>query len=477
MFFRLALYNMKKNLNRSLLAVAVMVVASAILTGSWAMPVGYTEVAFLGYRQAVGADIIIYPGQLLYQRQPGNQTLRMTVPVGAFGNSLDFFHRELRSGYLTRDGATAAVDYQAVSDACRTVGGIEAIIPYLSMPAWVVIPDPRINGNREYRVILRGRRLDIDYAKYQFGSLLSKAIPIEDGRVPLYRNENGIEFSPPPALGDDLRLELPVVRGIYEGRPIYDFSQTVTVTAAYGGIYSISLGVDTARDEDGRPITDESGRSVQVEIFWREPEVIVPEEAWREWAHLAGLPEGHYTQIGLVVESMFDAQQIAAALGQALPEYTVVTVPQEALYQKQSHVRETGQVPVPDNLRHLLLGLTYLIAGILVATNMFVLVNQRQKDLGILKAIGVGTREIFVMVLTETMAICWIGSLVGFALMWLLNIYLYLFTKLSLAEIGAFSLLGLVRVLAVTTTVSLFFGSLPALKAARATVVEALRTE
>jgi putative ABC transport system permease protein len=102
---------------------------------------------------------------------------------------------------------------------------------------------------------------------------------------------------------------------------------------------------------------------------------------------------------------------------------------------------------------------------------MFVSVAERTREIGIRKAIGAKRRTILVQFLIEAASVCLIGGLIGLGIAWPLTLVMQKFmpATLSLTIVAIAMLVSLI-----TGVVS---GFLPAWRAARMNVVDALRNE
>jgi putative ABC transport system permease protein len=115
-----------------------------------------------------------------------------------------------------------------------------------------------------------------------------------------------------------------------------------------------------------------------------------------------------------------------------------------------------------------------LVGGIGVMNIMLVSVTERTKEIGIRKAIGARRADIVVQFLTEAVVLTGLGGLAGMTLGWLISVTFRLIfpslpTSVPLWAAG----LGV----AVSVGVGLFFGTWPAMKAARLDPVVALQYE
>jgi putative ABC transport system permease protein len=118
--------------------------------------------------------------------------------------------------------------------------------------------------------------------------------------------------------------------------------------------------------------------------------------------------------------------------------------------------------------------ISLLIGGIGVMNIMLVSVTERTREIGIRKAVGALRRDIVLQFLTEATILSMLGGLIGV----LLGVLAALLVKNFVPGLPADTPLWSVIVgLAVSMGVGIFFGSYPAVKAARLDPVESLRYE
>jgi putative ABC transport system permease protein len=115
-----------------------------------------------------------------------------------------------------------------------------------------------------------------------------------------------------------------------------------------------------------------------------------------------------------------------------------------------------------------------LVGGIGVMNIMLVSVTERTREIGIRKAVGARKADIIVQFLTEAVVLTGLGGLLGMSLGWIVSlVFRLVFPNLPTSVPLWAAVLGV----SVSVMVGLFFGTWPAMKAARLDPVVALQYE
>ena len=120
-----------------------------------------------------------------------------------------------------------------------------------------------------------------------------------------------------------------------------------------------------------------------------------------------------------------------------------------------------------------IVGLSLLVGGIVIMNIMLMVVSERTREIGLRKALGAKRRDIMSQVLTESITLSLVGGIAGIALGALFSTIISALTPVP-SSVESWSVaLGVI----ITAAVGLFFGWMPARRAAMLDPIEALRRE
>jgi len=123
-------------------------------------------------------------------------------------------------------------------------------------------------------------------------------------------------------------------------------------------------------------------------------------------------------------------------------------------------------------------GIALLVGGIGIMNIMLVSVTERTREIGIRKAVGAKRRDIMIQFLTESATLSLTGGIIGLLVGWGLS---RLISGINLGGNSALTTVItpdiVILAVGVAVAIGLFFGSYPALRAARLNPIDALRYE
>jgi len=120
-----------------------------------------------------------------------------------------------------------------------------------------------------------------------------------------------------------------------------------------------------------------------------------------------------------------------------------------------------------------IVGLSLLVGGIVIMNIMLMVVSERTREIGLRKALGAKRRDIMSQVLTESITLSVVGGIIGIALGALFSTIISALTPVP----SAVELWSVALGVFITAAVGLFFGWMPARRAAMLDPIEALRRE
>ena len=236
----------------------------------------------------------------------------------------------------------------------------------------------------------------------------------------------------------------------------------------------VVLGLDSAADlgvATGDTI-DLNGTDLVVsgifdsEIVWERGGAF----AWLETVQAIGNKEGAVTLGYVAVEPGADADAVAAAIGDQVPE--VVTI---------SDSSEYGQVDqgfvLIDSANTAISLLAILIGGIGVMNTMVMAIFERTREIGILRAVGWRRGRVLSMVLLESVVLCLVAAVIGSAFGVGITVAVTQIPAVSGFIVPDYPYDVFVKAVGVALLVGLLGAIYPAVRATRLTPMEALRYE
>ncbi|MCX4573070.1 FtsX-like permease family protein [Streptomyces sp. NBC_01571] len=255
-------------------------------------------------------------------------------------------------------------------------------------------------------------------------------------------------------------------------------------TAAALGAGHLAMDAKFAREHDVRV-----GSTVPVEFpAGRHAELTVAALTDQESAEGFGMQGGLYMGFGTIEKyvpggqdstlyvnaaSGTDADQLRPRLEKTLEPYPQVQVRDQADYKKLVH----DQIAVLLYLVYALLGLAIVIAVLGVVNTLALSVVERTREIGLLRAIGLGRRQLRRMIRLESVVIAVFGAILGLVLGLVWGVCVQ--QVLALQGLTAFAVpwATIVAVVVGSAVVGIVAALLPALRASRMNVLAAIAHE
>jgi ABC-type antimicrobial peptide transport system permease subunit len=177
--------------------------------------------------------------------------------------------------------------------------------------------------------------------------------------------------------------------------------------------------------------------------------------------------QAHPGQLDPAVDQARDVLRRMRGVKYSDPDNFAITTSQQMIEQFHSIVAMVALVTI------ILSSIGLLVGGVGVMNIMLVSVTERTREIGVRKAIGARRRDITWQFLFEAMTLTGIGGLLGVLFFGGISMAIPLLTGMDTAV----PMWAVVIAMTVSTSVGLFFGVWPAMKAARLDPVDALRYE
>jgi len=507
LFLFLGLVNARRNLSRSALAVAGSAVAAMIMTSILGLSSGYPPAASLTARTFMGADIVVYATRHLVRPAdlrlgPGGATAEETA-WQMMSLSPDLvcdlcsLHPELyTSGFLCPDGVDVRpIDVAWLRETLEDNPRVDYVNPAFFLPVRVTYEvldeQGRVETVQLTRMVLRSRDFagQAERGGWPFERLDATGTPGRGGehdRVALLDSQLERLGYDPPSPGTRVLIHVPAVTVEPGGRWRYDFTAETAFEFAISGSYQAQTNWIGWFDEQGTLNTEE--------LYWVTPQVQIPAGTFEDLfaAVSGGAAPRHALQVGLGIAPFSEVEEIAVELGQALPDFTVVSVPRQMDMAHSRGLPEaasrrvpldalgspTGeQIGLPVNLGNAFIVLSCMIGALLLASNMLFLVAQRRREIGVLKALGARGADIGAMILSEGLTLSVLGSTAGFALIRLFATWTLVSNRIPMGQIAAATVRHFGLVVGAAALAAVLFGLIPAWQMARLTSMEVLRNE
>jgi len=484
MFFRLGAVNAWRNLARSILAVVSMAVAAAFLTYTISLSRGYTHEAFATFRQVLGGEIVVYAQKVQGELPTGDSFWSYARPNENPFTDLGVFHPEIyNQGYLESSQTAEISSFQL--ELLGEESGIDGVKPVYRLPAFTVLSD-----SYRYQSDVRARDFQNEIPINKPESLIYSGrwfIPEDEGQSVavvsrLQELPSGVK-SPEP--GSKIVLEFPTVKMDQFSKIYLDYSQPIHKEFTIVGNFIAPT----------REYSWQGEMDTQTEVlYWWTNEIQIPYSTWQNiWQEVAGNLDYPISQVMLQAQDLTYLEDIVLNLVTKYPEFSIASVPNQSIMAMERQLIEkflavpriliegseqkATQQGMAMDLRVPMMFLVLLNAALLVAANMLIMINERKREMAILKSVGAKRLDITIMALTEALILAIVGASIGFLIFRIPGALNQMTNNQGFITIMKSVMVDMMQVLAATAAVSLLFGLIPAVKLAGMSVMNVLRSE
>jgi hypothetical protein len=474
-FLRLGTANARRNFARSLFAIISMSLAAGFLTYSISLSRGYVQLFKANTRSMVGGEIVAYARQFGGVIPEGESVWEHSFfQESPFSDLAEFRPELLSSGYLSSVEVQSTFTPDDMQELYQALPGITFVYPRYQIPAATVDMNRRSTP-------LRGRHPELDNMQ-----AIHPSTQIWRG------DEGGRWFNPDesdqmvavvsmwqelpagsalPVTGRTIRVEVPRINYV-NGEPVFLYAQPIVYEFLIVGVLEVQT-----RFLDNVP------------LYWYSPEIHIPLGTWeRIWRDIGGgeyLPE----QVTLGYTNLSYLEDVVMELRAMFPQFTIFSAAEHFIQAQRRGLIERipvwleGTIVIEDTQQAMQLDMRlpftlmiFMNAALVVASNLLIMVQERKKEIGILKAVGARRSDVVVMVLVEATMISLLGAAFGFIFFRLPALLTQLTNGIGWDIIlpGMISDAGLV--FGLSALFALVFGFLPGLRTASLSVMEVFRS-
>ena len=472
-FIRLGITNAWRSLARSLYSILAIAIATSFLTYSVSLGRGYTYLYKADARTISGGEVMAYARMFGGTIPEGeSRWVHHFLPESPLSDIAIFHPEIIKAGYLSTSAQKTAFTSEDLQQLASANPAPIAVYPRYQMPA-------AIQDSAGYRsVSLHGRDPALD-------SLLAKS-PQEmlvDGRWFTSEDDgkNNVAISyfqtvpdeMVPRVGDIITMEIP--RIIYvQDQPVFaDVDPVLMEFTVIGRIAVVTRFLESA--------------SNPAPVYMELDEVQIPLSTWQQiWAASGG---GDYApeQASLIYDDLSKLEDIVYELRQQFPEFTLFSTPEHYASAEQRGLieRMTPQVAativdsttppsMPMDLRLPFSLLIFANAALVVAANLLIMVCERKKEIGVLKAVGATRLHVVLMIVGETLLISLVGASLGYVIFQFPAVLTMLTNQVNMNTMLYRMASNGILVYSVSIGFALVFGLMPGYMMSRLSVKEVL---
>ncbi|HZW48549.1 MAG TPA: ABC transporter permease, partial [Bacillota bacterium] len=293
-------------------------------------------------------------------------------------------------------------------------------------------------------------------------------------------------FTKAPVVGDKVTVEVPAF-SLQNGEWIADYTNSSRWEIDIVGAVSV-----VTRSVD---YSDPIGGLITEKVYAYYSDIYLPLDTWQMiWQQAANGAAFQPAELLLQVKDLTFLEDRVYDLQQKYPQYSFVSMPNQLnrvlatlslepviprLAQEGVNAKVTllNQTVLSADLRLPLTLLVLLNAGLLVAANILILVSERKKEIGVLKAIGAKRLDIIIMILGEVILVTAVGSGIGFFFIRIQSLLNQMTNPSSFVGVLLLFTQDFLIVMCATSCLAVVFGFIPAWNYAKLSVMEVLRNE
>ena len=488
MFWRFGFINAWRNISQSMLAFISIALAAGFVTTAFFVQ-GYTPKKDEGFRSMIGGEISAYSFSVNVDSSSNKAAARYYQHlVGVEDTDIDLMMPELmQNGYISAKERSAPFNLSEVAS-IASLDFVQDVYPRYQLPA---LSYSNV-GIRE--TPLRGRDLTIEMHN---SNSIEKYIG--DGRwftdqdqgelvAIIYSNQFFYPGERKNGVGDLLQITVPRISQ-QDGITRYDHTDPLLFELRVIGVLDVPMRAGIFYD----PYT-----YIYVhQLYARSNEIQLPLDTWKYIWHMAGGEGFQPQQLAIIVKDLSSIENNVRSLQKAYPQNSFFSAQTllrrtESNFLLENHekvlffdlfteqlLRTSADVQVvkSDDLRLPIAVLMFANAALIIASNLLIMVNERRKEIGVLKAVGAKRSEIIQMILAEALLVSSLGSLAGFMAFRIPGLLDQITNGVSFVSILTDLLKEMTQMLGLSCTASLVFGLIPALKMASLSAQTVLQDE
>ena len=477
MFWRLGLLGVQRNVHRSLMGIISMAMAAGFMAFALSFSRGVPTGFYAETSAMIGGEIVLYAPSF-----DGSSALDAAGweyhLYSDFSNTdMDTFYPEFaQNGFVTFQPYEKGFSGSEVRE-LSNIPYVSAVYPRYQMPAWSLtetgLRQTPVRGRDEtLDALLRVHPEELIVAGRWFAAS-DKGRPV----AVVSAQQHYAAGEEPAQVGDTITVKIPTAR-TYQDKNVYEYSTEHTFELEVVGIIEVPTRELAWEGYEG---------ATKVWYFWDMmwllDDIQVPLSTWEAMWESISQDEYIPEQLSLVIEDTTALEDIAAEIRVRSPERTVVSIAglmrkaeRELLLEDPTLFAEYAlkagsdnlvaeadvQQGVAQDLRLPLVVIIFANAGLIVSANLLLMVQERRKEIGVLKSVGALRRDIVCMVLSEALCIALCGAALGFTFFKLPASANQISSGVHIAAVVWSFVQDLILALGVAATVALLFGTIPA---------------